>query len=454
MPAEPTERPRPARWSLFQRTFLIWSRLHPYNVVYVATVPAPLEADRLGRLIRGRLGASGLGDLEVHADGRRFAWAPGEPTVELRVEAPGPAAEAAGAIPDGAETLRAAIEREINAPFDLVGGTVCPWRFFAVPDGPRFHLGCVFAHVIADAGAMMPVFLGCVEAYLDPASAPPPPAVDLAPPGYARLAWTALGRIGRWALTLPGYVADLLRSVRPPYRDRRDTANGYFTLDLDRATTAATVRTARTWGVTVNDLVVAALARTLGPRAAARAAGRRRKLSVGCIANARGDFGADAARAFGVCLGFFVVTLDPPAADADLRTIARAVRARTARVKAEKLHLRSVANLAVPVLLAPALGLDRTEKLYRQSMPLWAGVSNVNLDRLRAARGRRADVDVLRAVSTGPVSPMAVTVTTSGGLFRLGVSYRTTTYTEAEARAVGEGVAATLRALADGGEGV
>jgi len=59
------------------------------------------------------------------------------------------------------------------------------------------------------------------------------------------------------------------------------------------------------------------------------------------------------------------------------------------------------------------------------------GITNMNLNSLWE-QGKNAPLDYFRGVSTGPVTPLALSVTTFGDRANLGLSYRTTVFSRLE----------------------
>jgi hypothetical protein len=66
---------------------------------------------------------------------------------------------------------------------------------------------------------------------------------------------------------------------------------------------------------------------------------------------------------------------------------------------------------------------ERRRKFYLRNYPLWGGVTNLNLNSLWNA-GQDGPPDYFRAVSTGPVTPLVLSVTTVHDHANFGVSYR------------------------------
>src|SRR5262249_33414977 len=142
----------------------------------------------------------------------------------------------------------------------------------------------------------------------------------------------------RKMMVLPGFISELRRSSRPRYRDVHDLQNRFTLFSLKPENLRSVLRTTKAWGITLNDLFLALLMKSLVPLAVARAKGPRNRLSVGCIVNTRKDLGFAGRRTLGVFLGSFIVTREIPEA-VGLADLAKDVRDRTARIKRHKIYL-------------------------------------------------------------------------------------------------------------------
>ena len=57
---------------------------------------------------------------------------------------------------------------------------------------------------------------------------------------------------------------------------------------------------------------------------------------------------------------------------------------------------------------------ERRKKFYQKNYPLWGGITNMNLNSLWTSGQKRVPLDYFRAVSTGPATPLVLSVTTVG----------------------------------------
>jgi NRPS condensation-like uncharacterized protein len=405
----------PGRLNIFQRTMLQWDELHPYNAIHVVRLPATLDLEQLNHVIRYLLVRLRLTGLEL--DGRRgvyrYQGGPAQCEVKL-VSASDPHA-----------ALTAEIEQHLNTRF-ASGSAFSPFRFFVVPANDAFSLGLVYFHAVADAEAVVFLLQRIVKAYLSRDDGGPVEPLEIHPEprdGLLRQPVLLLKKLA----ALPGLVRNTRRSIRPNYHNPRDTRNGftYFTLPPDSL--PRLIHSGKAWGVTVNDLFLALLLRSLAPLAASRQKSRRRHLSLGCIVNLRRELGLEGPRTFGLFLGSFMVT-QAVSAGAGLREIAAAVHEQTERVKRRRLYRTSALELGFARRMLGLFSTERRKKLYQKNYPLWGGLTNMNLNALWPQPPDGKPVDYFRAVCTGPATPLVLSVTTAGAAVNAGLSFRRTVF--------------------------
>ncbi|MGH8852049.1 MAG: hypothetical protein ACREYD_13755, partial [Casimicrobiaceae bacterium] len=403
--------------NLFQAAMVRWREMHPYNAVHVVTLPQPLDLPRLEACVRRQLEGLGLTGLELDRRRLRYEWTGGAAAAPVAVIAGGA---------DPLATAHGEIERQLNAAFPSAG-RIEPFRFFAVEAGAGFHLGLAYDHFIAGGDSIVLLLQRLVEDYCGVARAGAAlPRPELYPPKYGRLfarqALPLLRGLASWAQL----IASCRRSVRPSYAGCGDGYNGVAFRRLEAADQANLARTARAWDMTQNDVFLAILLKTLSPRLPARyQARRRRQLAVGSIVNVRRDFGARAAHGFVPLLASFRVA-HPVPADTELRELASFVRAETRRVKRRKLYLQTLLAIGLSGLQWRFLSSEERQRFHAKNFAVWAGVTPLRLNTLwPAARGYPFRLGYLRAVATGPLSPIVVALTTLGDVIEVALSFRT-----------------------------
>ena len=413
------------RLNLFQASMLRWRSLYPYTAVHVVRMAGALDPGRLQRAIDAQLAAFGLSELTVDYERQRFEYGGQRPASTITVLAGAGAADA---------TLATEMERQLNEPF-AAGDALDPFRFFVVDRGDSFDLGLGYDHFVA-AGDSIVLLMKSIVARHDTGSAAAGRVVarapDLYPPTYGRLLFANAGALIAGVRRIPAIVRRFRHAFRPRYPHGNDPWNAFTRLSIDPAGLARLRRATKAWGVTLNDLLLAMLLTALSPATdARRRESRRNELGVASIVNIRRDCGAEVAATFGQFLSSFLVT-HPVPPGASLERIARDVHAETARIKGERLYLQTLVAMGVSGLVWRHLSAARRATFHGKAYPVWAGMTSVNVDALWAAPEGSTPPPYLRAVSTGPIAPLVVAVTTAGGVLELGLSYRTAAFTSAE----------------------
>ncbi|HEY2969255.1 MAG TPA: hypothetical protein VGK75_12925 [Casimicrobiaceae bacterium] len=402
--------------NLFQTTMLCWRELHPYIAVHIVRLDQPLEPARLKRCIEVRLETAGLTGLVLDRGRGRFEFRGGAAAIEPTILAAG----------DHADRVKEReIERQLNLPFPADGAFV-PFRFFVVDAGASFYLGLAYDHFIA-GGDSIAVLLErlCDDYASDGTQAASPWTPQRYPRTFSRLFLRHLRRTAANLARLPSLALNCRRSFRAPCRAGRDPANGFLAARIESSKFGAVVRTSKAWGVTVNDLFLAALLLALAPVAAKRAeAHHRKELAVASIVNLRGEFEASAGETFGQFLTSLRVShLVPPGIG--LSQLAREIHMQTARIKEHKLYLQTLLALGWVAFAWRFLGADRRQCFLAKHYPIWAGITSLNIDSLWVGpRAGAAAAEYLRAVPTGPLAPLVVAATTLDGALQLGFSFR------------------------------
>jgi hypothetical protein len=418
------------RLNLFQSAMLRWRDLHPYCASHVIAIPAAFDEAKLRQVIAGVLEDCGLTGLALDADRRRFEFAGGPASVALQVMAGGDAAH---------DVAASAIEQTINQPFPRTG-RFDPFRFFAVHSDGAFLLGLTYDHFVAGGDSIVVLVTDIADRYV--AGSPddvPLKLLSRYPPRYGRLLARHAGALARGLAVLPSLLAGWRSAIRPHFRDPADGTNGFAHFAVEPERVSKLRATARSLGVTVNDLLLALTLRAVVPIASQRRhTGRRNQIALASIVNVRPDYQPPAGEVFGQFLSSFRV-VHPVAGDRPLADIATAIAAQTARAKQRKLYLVTLVALGAAALLWPFANAARRHRLYLKYHPVFAGLTPLNVDALRR-RGPSRDGDYLRAASTGPMSPMVLAVTTAGAALRVGITYRTTALTREDVNAVAQAI--------------
>jgi hypothetical protein len=426
------------RLNLFHAAMLRWRASYPYNAVHVAELPGPLDRARLSQAIDAHLSHLGVARLSLDAAHRSYAYEAGP------VHADMPVLEAQG---DALALLEREMERRLNEGF-AEQGTFEPLRFFAVANGKSFHLGVAYDHFIAGGDSVVALLKGIAARYdgTYPADARPP---SLYPPGYAKLfARNALAfYVGQYML--PAMLMRNRRAYRPKHPHGEDGYNAFTSIELTPPLYEALRTTAKRWGVTRNDLLLAMMLCALSPEVKERLAERRRnEIAIASVINIRGEVAGGPDLAFGQFLSSFLVSHRVPEG-ATLESLARDVHAQTERVKRRKLYLQTLYLLALGGLAWPFMTPAQHKHMDAKNHPVWGGLSALNVDGIwKQVPGSAPVLHYLRAVSTGPASPIVVAPASVGDCLHIGVTYRTSAFTRDDIDRVNERLLRCARRLA------
>jgi hypothetical protein len=427
------------RLNLFQAAMVRWRELHPYNAVHAVHVAWPLDASRLEAAIAGELEVRGLTHLKLDAAHCRFEYGGG--AAQVRV----PVLQGGG---DSRTVLGEEIERQLNASF-AADGAVDPFRFFAVEVPGSFELALAYDHFIAGGDSIVLLLQAIVARYVARGESPAPqPVPALYPDTFRRLLLRHAGAVLRGLPSLPRLALSCRRSHRPRYLRWPDPANGFAAFRLTPPEFAAVLRAAKEWDVTLNDLLIAVMLLTLSPLAEKRLTARRRVyLAAASIINIRSVVGSDVRRDFGQFLSSFRVAHLVPEG-IGLRELAQDVHIQTTQWKERRLYLQTLVVMGYSSIVWRFLGMPQRQRFHVKNWPVWVGVTMLNVDSLwREGGGTESPTGYLRAVSTGPLAPMVVAVSTSGGAFEAGISYRTGAFERETVAKVSAEVLRTLRAM-------
>lgn len=422
---------------------LAWDELHPYNAVHVIRIVGAVDVEQLRAVIDRTLAAAGLTHLALSPDRGTYVYHGGPVHCGIQL------APAGDGCPD---PLPAEIERQLNTPFTEAERRN-PFRFFVVPGDSFFWLGLAYFHAVADAEAIARLLLQIANGQRGIPAPNPAARLDLHPARHDRILQQSPGSLVRKLADLPAFLRIMRRSLRPPCRDAHDLRSAFTLFYLPTGSLPSLLATSRRLEVTLHDLFLAALLKALSPLAEhRRRTGRRCNVSVGTIVNLRKDLGRDSARCFGLFLGSFVVS-HPVPAGMSTATLAREVRQQTCSIKRRRVYLGAPVELMVGRWMLKRLAPSRRHKFFQKHYPLWGGITNVNLNPLCKQVDGAAPADYFRAVSTGPVTPLVLSITTIGELINIGVTYRPAVYPPEEIRRLQERLLDAIEELNSPGDG-
>ena len=394
---------------------LQWNELHPYNAVHVVRLPAALELDRLKATISTTLEAHGLTGLELDRTSGEYQYHGGAATLELKV----------GSLRGGRPELIHEITAQLNTPFPNEP-VFSPFRFFVIRETESLALGLVYFHALADAESIVRLLKDVVAAYLGRKKVAVAKPFEVHPSSGSRSRHPTV--LARKLARLPSLVRALRKTCRPIYRNASDLRNQFDLFTVDAETLGGMSEAAGTLGITLNDLFLARLMYALAGLDPERSRARRRPgITVGCVVNTRKDLGLHDGRRFGVYLGHFIVHHSMPPG-ITFRTLAKDIGRQTSAIKRARLYLGAGLEISLGGFLMSLFSPERRRKLYQKHYPLWGGLSNMDLNPLWLVKETPRPIQYFRAVSTGPVTPLVLSITTMGSEASFGLAYRPTVF--------------------------
>jgi hypothetical protein len=401
------------RLNAFQAAMLRWRDLYPYSAVHVVRIARELDSARLAAAINDELAATGLTGLALDRARRRYEYRGGPPAVEIEI------------IDDGGDASAAVcveIERQMNRAFPATGAIV-PFRFFAVPEQSSFRLGLAYDHFVAGGDSIVVLLSNILARYAGNARAASPP--NLYPATFAPLLLRNARTVARGLPWLGRVASSCRRGVRPRYVDESDGYTRFMHVRLDAPASATIRANAKAWDITFNDLLLAVLFFVLAPHVADRQRStRRREIAVASIVNLRAESGFGTREVFGQFLSSIRLS-HPMPEGITLATLAQDIHRETALIKTRKIYLQTLLAVRANAIVWGFLNARRRRHLYAKTYPVLAGLSTLNVNALWNPSGTDAPPpDYLRAVPTGPLTPLVVAATTCGDTLQLGLSYR------------------------------
>jgi len=403
---------------IFQRTMLLWNRIHPYNAVHVIRIPQPLDLPRLKNIIQKQLEIYHLTGLALDKKQKRFSYKGGAVAVNVKII-------------EEQNKISAALDNEIaiqlNTSFPT-DNVITPFRFFVVREGSFFYLGLVYLHFVSSADSIVYLLQSIFNKYMNKNSADIALSLQHYYLNLRHILTFNMRYLIGWLLTLPSYIADVRRSFRPSYPDIDNHHISFSHFSIEPPQFRALVKASKRWGVTLNDIFLALLLLSISPFASNRLTSpRRKKISVASVVNIRKELPLGIQRPFGLYLGSFMVSHNVPKG-ITLDHLAKDIHEQTVKIKRQKLYLRSLIEQMLALTLIPLFSQKRQRKFYAKYYPLWGGISNINLNTLWDRSIEETPFDYLRAVSTGPVAPLVFSLTTVNETVKVGVSLRDTVF--------------------------
>jgi NRPS condensation-like uncharacterized protein len=411
--------------NIFQRMILIWNEIQPYNAVHVVKIPKPLEITRLSKIIKDHLENCGLTNLEIDYTKKTYHYHGGSADIKVKN---------IGVSHNYLAFLSEEIQNQLNIRF-TGQKKIIPFRFFTLSEKDSFYFGLVYFHLIAGAESIVHIIKNIMHSYISEKESPSYPKLNLYPAQQVTFLMSLKFFI--WGiLTLPSHISDIRKSCRPKYSDINDNNIAFLYYRIEPPKFNTLTEAAKKWGVTLNDMFLAILLKSVAPLADKRKFARRRnKISIASIINIREDLSVENPEDLGVFLSAFSISHIVPDKIL-LEQLVKNINKQTNKIKKYNLYMRSLFEMWSALVLISSFFKKRRKKFYSKYYPLWGGITNINLNALWKQQDGKMPVDYFRAVSTGPAAPLIFSFTTVNSVLNAGVSYRTTVFSESDIKKV------------------
>jgi len=182
-----------------------------------------------------------------------------------------------------------------------------------------------------------------------------------------------------------------------------------------------------------------------------RGQSRRRGLALAAAVDVRDEAREDLSNCFGLFLGQVMVIADEPDVG-DLEQLLVRTAGQMAREKTRKHFIGPQGTFVILAFLRRWFSLRVTRARYLKDYPVSAGLTNVRLDASWFKGAADCVLNYIRVPPTGPMLPIVLAPTTYSNRLSLGVTYRESSFTEAEARQLIDVFLATLELLSANGD--
>lgn len=402
----------------FQQTMRLWDQIYPYNAVHVVENPARLELTKLRQIINQYMRTNHIGGFSLDPRKQRFQHYGNQdiPISVLKQQG------------DITSQLHGEIQQQLNTPFAL-NHNKSPFRFFILANDKSFYLGLVYLHMVCAADNIIYLLRNITGTYLAGNQPPPAPIFSIQTRANARLHYLLVKHLPYWFITAPLRIIELCKSIRSDRADYPNYATGLSYFQIRPAQLQALLTTAKNWQVTLNDIFLAMLLKAMIPLATMQQTTKRRRISVGSIVNIRKDVPHIELADLGLFLGSFNISYDITGST-ELEALSKYVREKTHKIKKNKLYLHTLLDMKVIMPIINLFFSKRLQKVYPKYYPLWGGITNVNLNTLWPTDNNVPGINYLRAVSTGPVTPLVLSITTVHDSVNIGMTFRKSVFSQ------------------------
>jgi hypothetical protein len=398
--------------NVFQRLARQWDAAHPYNAAQVLKIQGTPDPATLHGAWHDTLNALGLG--RVRLDGGSFSYELLNGEISLY----------GICVVKPLVTLEDHISEQLNRRFD--NPSEPPFRPFVLAGDGFYYLGVVYHHWVADSVSIRTVLREWFVRVFDPKKATHTP-VRLPQHGYRRFfdVIEQASAMGHGLLTAARWASTIQQVRRIEYYCGNDLTVRFTVRNAPAGWIKTLLGTARTLGVTLNDMFLAAIAQVCNRYVPLKSRPRRRGLALGSIVDLRPYCGDNEfADAFGLFLGFTNVFCRPR----DFRSpqhLLQTIALQNSQQKRRGIPQASALRMLIGVALGSLISPGHISQFYQKHCPMAGGISNVNMNRSWASEYHPSPLlDYIRVSPTGPMMPLVFATTTLGENFHFALTYR------------------------------
>lgn len=425
----------------FQQLMHTWAKHHPYNAMDLVEVLRPADAQALRDAVASELQACGIAQLRDEVDGWHYEFVPGpaQPLIEIVT----PPADNAPLL-----SLREYATAQINRPF--ANGPALPVRFGIVQCERGHFVTMTYQHWLFDGLTAGDLFRRILTRYLRRDCETMASRCDFHSPPLSRVLRRLPGRIP-WTVAAIEIVQKVIRSKQSLLPSAGDWSDPQTQVDWLHAGDDGLLERIVAWGrrhrASVNEVLSALLADALAVALASEVARRRgRYISVGGVADLRRVVGSRLADAPGMFLGSFYLSCPTPLPN-DLGKVVACLRRQMRRVKRRRLVLCCGLEFWMLRQLWSVVPSSLRDWYFTRVVPHTGGLSNLVYPSQWYAPLAGLLGQYWRAVPPGPLTTLALGVTTVGGRLSIELTTRRKSYSATQLTVFRERLLMQLRRL-------
>lgn len=314
----------------------------------------------------------------------------------------------------------------------------CPLRFFIIHNEQGFFFSITYNHWLADAYSVSRI----MEMILLKAHHQTSASLTLeAPPLEACFKHIYRYKTAFYRFRAVGQTVIRFSSAfRTDMQDKTCTESGCLTHFFRPEVLTKLLQYCKTEQVTVNDLMIAILAKLFGEITQHRRYAikgkrfkpKRNRIIIGVISNLRNRSQFSLDQVIGVFLGFFYLSFKSPEHDS-LTELSQRVRKRTKRLKLSHADVKQFLLFKIQKFLWDKTAKKESKyRLFHKNSPITVGISNMVLTKREDLLSNYVN-QYIRCSPTAMVCPIVFNLTTLAGHLSLGLNYRKTCYRDDEA---------------------